>query len=130
MFEKKELKKEEVYQLRLWLLNLSDRLESRGEDGDKVMFKLGRQCEKLKAEAMAFEDDIKNLRVEYGTLTDKGFEVKEGTSNYKKFEEGLNNLKAEKVEVDFLSRRISEAEMEKVKGISIKDWDFLPYFVD
>lgn len=130
MFEKKELKKEEVYQLRLWLLNLSDRLESRGEDGDKVMFKLGRQCEKLKSEAMAFEDDIKNLRVEYGTLTDKGFEVKEGTNNYKKFEEGLENLKAEKVEVDFLSRRISEAEIEKVKGISIKDWDFLPYFVD
>ena len=129
MFEKKKLSKKDVYELRLWLLNLSDRLEAKDSTGDKLIYKLGRQSEKLKTESVAFEDEMKDLRVQFGTLKDGGFVVEAGSDNYDKFEKAFNKKKLEEVEVDFLSRKIEESELESVKGISIKDFDFLNYFM-
>lgn len=129
MFEKRELRKEDIFGMRLWLLDLSDRLEPKESKGDKLVYKLGRQCEKLKEEAAAFENAVKDLRVEHGTYEDGRFIVKEDSPKLKDFEQAINALKNEEVEVEFLSRKIEESELESVKGLGIKDFDYMTNFM-
>lgn len=128
MFEKRSLKNKDIYELRLWLLDLSKRLESKSSNGDKLVYKLGRQSEKLKEMATTIENKMTDLRVEYGTYNDGQIVVEKDTEQFDLFKDAFESLMQEKEEVEFLSRKIEDSELEEVKGITIADFDFLHLF--
>lgn len=131
MFKKKEMTKGEAYELRAWLADFSERVESTSDDGQKVIYRLGRVFGKLKEHALDFEESLTDLRVKHGKFNEGKPQVDVNDKDkFDAFKKEFEELKATKVKVDFLSEPISEDLLEDLKGVKVSDYDYLPMFLD
>lgn len=130
MFKKKEFTRGEAYELRSWLHDFSNRADADGDDGQRVIYRLGRQFGKLKPFAEEFESALEDLRVKYGKFEGGKFVVDiDEEAKFSKFKEEFEAMKSEKVKVDFLTDKIDESYLEELKGVKVSDYDYLPIFL-
>jgi len=130
MFTERELELQEVYSIRAWLIDFSNRVEPLTEEGRKIVYRFGRQFKQLRPFALELETAMADLRVKHGIFKDGKFVVlHESKELLSAWEKDVDAISKKKVKAPFLSNKLTEANLtDDLSGIKVSDGDFLEYF--